>query len=380
MVKSSTSCEDKSETADIIRNLSVKGDIDIKFWDELKKKFKGSIPQKKEAIDAFFSRYKNIPYEADEYILELAKSDKPVEMVRLIANYYADEKIRISWKLDYQLLATLRENEDHEVMKLISDRIKDRDERRKKLKKALNSFTENYRKAFVPFIQFQKQMELSYLPIQQMLKDYNDSVRIINKTFTSFYKPSTILDMKIPETIPRETTEYKLMNNLSGCPKGEKGWKSYQDICGEIISYLFVPPLGEPSPQDRSDDGVHIRDYLLQIPCDIRNFWNFCQMKYDSVCLVVEIKNKNRLTPNDVVITAKYLHSKRTGNFGILLSRDKPETNVLYEVERIWKEEDKLMVLLTDDDLINMIKLKQSGDEPEKLIENWIFKFRSKLD
>ena len=103
-------------------------------------------------------------------------------------------------------------------------------------------------------------------------------------------------------------------------------------------------------------------------------------MKYDSVGLVVETKNKGRLAPNDVVITAKYLHTKRIGDFGILMSRDKPEGNVLHEVERIWKEDGKLIVVLTDDDLVDMIKMKQSGDEPEKLIESWIFRFRSSLD
>src|SRR6266436_7800882 len=37
-----------------------------------------------------------------------------------------------------------------------------------------------------------------------------------------------------------------LLKRLEACPAGAQGWREFEDVCTDTLSYLFVPPLGKP--------------------------------------------------------------------------------------------------------------------------------------
>lgn len=383
-----------AKTEDLIRRLSVKDEIDYGLLDSLKQSLKGNISDKKNGVTAFFENYRRMPHEADELIVDLAKPSESVEITRLVAQYFADEKIRLSAKLELKLLEVLSKSEDDAVKKLIEKKRGKYAEYFENLKKMIEKsiyFSNKYNEQIEKTIQsaitqssellFKIQQKINYSLVSDVLNQFNKVQQAVNKRyFLSYYPPEVISAITVPSAVPKTTIEEQLINELINCPKGKEGWKEYQDICGKVIEYLFVPPLGDPTPQDRTDSGVHVRDYILQIPYDLKGFWNVCQFKYNSVGVVFEIKNRIRLEPNDIVVSSKYLDSKRIGNFGIILARDEVSTEVKHEIARIWRENDKLIVVITDNQIMNMIKMKSVGDEPEKLIEKAIFDFRRSLD
>jgi hypothetical protein len=53
-----------------------------------------------------------------------------------------------------------------------------------------------------------------------------------------------------------------MISKLIECPEGREGWKEYENICIEILNYLFVPPLKEPTIQSRTESGLDVRDAL----------------------------------------------------------------------------------------------------------------------
>lgn len=63
-----------------------------------------------------------------------------------------------------------------------------------------------------------------------------------------------------------------------------------------------------------------------------------------------------------------------------MITRTEISDNVKRDLVRIWKEENKFILLISDKDLIDMITLKEDDNEPEKIIEKLIFDFRRSLD
>lgn len=53
---------------------------------------------------------------------------------------------------------------------------------------------------------------------------------------------------------------------LRACPRGDAGWREFEDACTDILQHLFVPPLEPPHIQARRLGGTEVRDALQQRP------------------------------------------------------------------------------------------------------------------
>lgn len=354
--------------------IMAKGEVNEELWKEIQKKLQGSSQEVKQAIELFFKNYKNLPQEADDLVCEYASKDQPYEYRLLIASYFSKKDLSFTYRFHEKVLGILEEDDDKRIQELIADRL----EERIKLIKNMQQFYKNLSSIFSYASQSWLRNYQTFQAIQK--STLTTWLKSIESPILSYYSAGTLSGIVVPER-PKEEHSAQLIGQLVNCPKGKSGWSRYQENCGGILEYLFVPPLRKPISQSRSESGVHIRDFILQIPVDLGGFWGYCQMKHDSVGLVAECKDyTDQIDGNDVVITAKYLHERRSGNFGILLCRENPSVGAIKEAGRIWRESGKLIVMLTDEDLIDMIKLKENKDEPEKIIERKIFDFRTSLD
>lgn len=354
--------------------IMAKGEVNEELWKEIQKKLQGSSQEVKQAIELFFKNYKNLPQEADDLVCEYASKDQPYEYRLLIASYFSKKDLSFTYRFHEKVLGILEEDDDKRIQELIVDRL----EERRKLIENMQQFYKNLSSIFSYASQSWLRNYQTFQAIQK--STLTTWLKSVESPFLSYYSAGTLSGIVVPER-PKEEHSAQLIGQLLNCPKGKSGWSQYQEICGGILEYLFVPPLRKPISQSRSESGVHIRDFILQIPVDLEGFWGYCQMKHDSVGLVAECKDyTDQIDGNDVVITAKYLHERRSGNFGILLCRENPSAGAIKETGRIWRESGKLIVTLTDEDLIDMIKLKENEDEPEKIIERKIFDFRTSLD
>lgn len=77
---------------------------------------------------------------------------------------------------------------------------------------------------------------------------------------------------------------------MDDCPEGNDGWKKYEDICLEVLKYLFIPPLGEPKIQARRENGIDIRDAIFPNRNSNDN-WKFIRDDYNAKYIVFEFKN-----------------------------------------------------------------------------------------
>lgn len=84
----------------------------------------------------------------------------------------------------------------------------------------------------------------------------------------------------------------ELRRRLAECPAGRSGWKEFEDICIEILRFLFVPPLNEPLIQPRSYSGIDRRDAVFpNRNIESSNNWSHLYKELQARMILFESKN-----------------------------------------------------------------------------------------
>jgi hypothetical protein len=173
----------------------------------------------------------------------------------------------------------------------------------------------------------------------------------------------------------QSNTATDLTKKIKALPCGIGHWKEYERICTEILTYIFTPDLATPDIQSRSDDGLDIIDAIFAIRSN-QPPWALVRSEYRTRFIVAEFKNYcDPIGQSQVESIAQYLWSPAQRFFGLLLSRQNPSANALAQRRRKWLEEQKCIVFLNDDDLAEMLQLRQSSSEPFDVIDNQLEDF-----
>lgn len=160
----------------------------------------------------------------------------------------------------------------------------------------------------------------------------------------------------------------QLLEKLKTCPPGRKDWRKYERLCARILDFLFVPPLEGPLSQLIGESGR--KDLVLFIPyADIPIFWQCIHRDYNSNLVIVECKNLRRsINKNDVNRLANYLGTTRD-LFGLIMCR-RQSMSAMTQTKLLLRDASKLILCIDDYHVIDMIRLKQCGDQPEKVLGN----------
>ena len=143
----------------------------------------------------------------------------------------------------------------------------------------------------------------------------------------------------------------------------------------EILNYAFFPQLGVPSVQSRSEDGLDIRDAVFPIAGD-HAFWQEIKRTCSTRFMVAEFKNYTEsVRQREVETIQQYLYSKGMRMFGVLCSRNQPSELALLARRRAWVEADKLILLLSDEDLKDLVRAKSYGEKPTDVLDAQLGEF-----
>lgn len=188
-----------------------------------------------------------------------------------------------------------------------------------------------------------------------------------------FSKVSKLQKVKSSEPINRPRLEEFLgfissksclCTELKSIPSGKKGWSDYENKSTEILKYLFDLDLTGWQTQQRTDDGLNRFDLVTRIRT-VSDFWMFICNELDSRYVVFEFKNyKLKINQGQVLTTEKYLHKRALRSFAFIISRKGISDNALKFSQGAMREHGKLIVNLTDEDLCNMLDMKERGDDP----------------
>ncbi len=163
---------------------------------------------------------------------------------------------------------------------------------------------------------------------------------------------------------PPNTEGDKLCAALKAIPKGKKGWRLYEQHCEQILRFLFPADLSGWHKQKRTDDGLNRFDYVCRIR-PTTEFWKFLLDHLGSRYILFEFKNyRGTVKQSQILTTEKYLLEKGLRRVAIVFTRDGADKGALFMTQGAMREHGKLMLVVSDDDLCRMLRLKQSGADP----------------
>jgi hypothetical protein len=170
---------------------------------------------------------------------------------------------------------------------------------------------------------------------------------------------------------------YDLASRLTGIRPGVTDWPAYEKYCEDLLSFLFVPPLNPPIPQSRDERHVNRRDYILPNYAVDGSFWHFMRTHYEAHLVVAEVKNLRRGPGKDEILqVANYLNPRGTGLFALILARADLDQTARWICREQWVQYSKLIVGLSDEDVVQMVRTRMSGGDPAELVRQKVEDFR----
>jgi hypothetical protein len=170
---------------------------------------------------------------------------------------------------------------------------------------------------------------------------------------------------------------FSFINRLGACPNGSKGWKVFEDICIEILTYLFVPPLTAPKIQSRSYSGIDRRDAVFpNRNITPGNNWGHLYQELGARMILFEFKNyaQEEIGKDEVNQTRNYL-TKPMGRLAILCCNKSPDDAAYIKRNSVYSEEGKVILFLTKEQLKEMLFIKERGEDPSDLILDLVESF-----
>ena len=153
-------------------------------------------------------------------------------------------------------------------------------------------------------------------------------------------------------------------SQLMRCKEGKNSAQVYESICEKIIRYLFGEEFSLCLPQHKTKDNLFRMDAI----CSLKGtsaFWKLLIQHYNTRFVVFEFKNYSTLLQQNLIfVTEKYLFNAALRNVAIIISRKGFSKNAKMAAEGYLKESGKLILDITDDDLVKMLDKKENGEEP----------------
>ena len=156
----------------------------------------------------------------------------------------------------------------------------------------------------------------------------------------------------------------QLINALEQVLPGRANYPDYERVCCQILEYLFCPELGKPEPQSYTVNRSQRRDVVMDNHVE-QGFWARIRERYQADYLVAEMKNNTGSVSNSSVWQlAAYMKEKGVGLFGLLIASNGVSRGVgNYAIIDQWVHSRKMVVPLSNEDLIRMIRLRdEEGD------------------
>jgi len=89
---------------------------------------------------------------------------------------------------------------------------------------------------------------------------------------------------------------------LTALQPGRMQWAAYQAPCGDVLSFLFCPPLRQQIIESANESRINRRDFVLP-NYTTSGFWDFMRTHYHADYVVIDAKNlsfnvkKGRIPP-----------------------------------------------------------------------------------
>ena len=166
-----------------------------------------------------------------------------------------------------------------------------------------------------------------------------------------------------------------LIQQLDNCPLGSAGWATFENVCTEILTFLFVPPLQVPQRQAKTLSEINRRDAIYPNrnitpngDANSRNWYHLFQ-ELNARLILVEYKNYDitDIGPDEVNCALNYL-TNPMGRLAILVCSKDPNRQASIRRNTIYTNDKKVILFINKVQLKEMLLMKERGEDPSDLI------------
>lgn len=182
-----------------------------------------------------------------------------------------------------------------------------------------------------------------------------------------------IKELKIKK-IPKEEIPYNeyidKLNSWKNSTNYKKNSDEFEKLCTEILEVLFLDDLALWRIQKKSNRDLYRFDLVCRIKDNITTgFWNLLENRFNSKYIIFEYKNySKKITQKEIYTTEKYLYLKALRSVAIIISRKGADSNAEIAMKGCLRENGKLIISITIDDLIKMLNEKSKGLDPSEYL------------
>jgi hypothetical protein len=194
---------------------------------------------------------------------------------------------------------------------------------------------------------------------------------------TQILDPDTVAFESSVESGPRQSDiTNDLIRRLTEHEKnGGLSPTQYEELCQEVVTFLFDPDLYGFERQARTSDGANRYDFICRIrPGNL--FWDSLRADFRTRSILFECKNyEDRITADQVYSTERYLFSGALRTVCFLISRKGPDEGCKRSAQGALRESGKLVLLLSNIDLVEMLQLRTEQGGPTSYLDQKIWQF-----
>ncbi|MCP2045534.1 hypothetical protein [Pontibacter sp. HSC-36F09] len=218
---------------------------------------------------------------------------------------------------------------------------------------------------------------------------FYDLQNIVSRAWRAPLDDITIVDNNFKETIifnaifsetaikaqQRPSKGKQLCKELNEIKPGKTEASKYENKCIEILKYLFdkKTDLTLWEKQLTTDDGLNRYDLLCRIISFQNNFWAELSNDFHARYIVFEFKNyTDKIKQGQILTTEKYLYLTALRSISFIIARNGADENAIKTAKGSLKEAGKLIVILDNKDICEMLDIRDSGDEPTKFLRRKI--------
>lgn len=171
-------------------------------------------------------------------------------------------------------------------------------------------------------------------------------------------------DPEQAEEPPKEKETLSWHQKLQNIKPGQEQFRAYEDLCTEILKNTLGDYLTLWRKQQPSNDELYRFDLCCKIKYGAnQDFFDTIKRHFNTKYIVFEFKNYSReIGQEEIYTTEKYLYEKALRKVAIIISRHGADKNAQKAAKGCLRENGKLILCLSDEDLMQLIEIKERGE------------------
>lgn len=151
-------------------------------------------------------------------------------------------------------------------------------------------------------------------------------------------------------------------------PRGRDNFLEFEELCVMVLKKLLNDNLIIWDDQRTSSGNMYRFDLICKIKSESQHdFWNILKHHFETRYIIFEFKNyQGKITQKEIYTTEKYLYAKVLRSVAIMVSPNGENENAANAIRGTLRENGKLILSLSIEDLINMLKIEgnENGRTP----------------